>query len=487
MEKAYEKITWKDYPSVETPINAENLNKMSDALEEIDNRVVVIDIKTSNEKKLENTMYGGLKFNSISGKSVQEGTPTLENPQEIKSVEIAEITSCGKNLYDRTKDSDRTNVGVTSTITNRQTMILNGTGTADGAQPKITVGSQKIKVTSGTKLTLSAKVISGSAKIASNTVIAFLSIFYGENYAESTSFNVSSSVSNIDKNTVFTPITITVTEDMLNNGYLVYNIQTYLRIGDVYNNLEIGVQLEIGDMATEWKPYEHTKAILSNSLILRSIDNYKDQLVKKDGVWGVSRIIKRKVIDGTTLKCTYVDKNVQDYTGGKQLIQMNLGYSTEYPNANEVFPKINKFKVVSFSEKDEDTALWYKYASTGLHIPIVYLSYEKYGSVITDIATANTWLQSNNVTIDYVLAKAEFEPLAAVEQVAINALKTFDDVTNIIINSEIQPEIEVEYGQSKVGAYTLQGLLLAESNELRINEQASVITELETLATEVEQ
>lgn len=42
MEKIYEPIKWKDAPSTETPINAENLNKMDSAIDTLDDRVVEI-------------------------------------------------------------------------------------------------------------------------------------------------------------------------------------------------------------------------------------------------------------------------------------------------------------------------------------------------------------------------------------------------------------------------------------------------------------
>ncbi len=44
MDKAYERINWQDEPSVETPIDATNLNKMDEALDVLDNRVVELDI-----------------------------------------------------------------------------------------------------------------------------------------------------------------------------------------------------------------------------------------------------------------------------------------------------------------------------------------------------------------------------------------------------------------------------------------------------------
>ena len=39
-EKLFSKITFKNYPDTSTPVNADNLNKMSDAIDGIDDRVV---------------------------------------------------------------------------------------------------------------------------------------------------------------------------------------------------------------------------------------------------------------------------------------------------------------------------------------------------------------------------------------------------------------------------------------------------------------
>lgn len=43
MEKTYERINWANFPSEETPINETNLNKMDEAIDELDNRVLGLD------------------------------------------------------------------------------------------------------------------------------------------------------------------------------------------------------------------------------------------------------------------------------------------------------------------------------------------------------------------------------------------------------------------------------------------------------------
>lgn len=44
MEKAFDNFTWKNLPSTETPINATNLNKLNNAIDTIDDRVIAMQV-----------------------------------------------------------------------------------------------------------------------------------------------------------------------------------------------------------------------------------------------------------------------------------------------------------------------------------------------------------------------------------------------------------------------------------------------------------
>ena len=43
MNKAYARIVWENYPSINTPVNEQNLNKIDAAVDEIDDRVIAMD------------------------------------------------------------------------------------------------------------------------------------------------------------------------------------------------------------------------------------------------------------------------------------------------------------------------------------------------------------------------------------------------------------------------------------------------------------
>lgn len=66
MEKAYSRIKWENYPSVLTPLNETNLNKMDSALNEVDNRILGLDTAKL-DKSTANTMVKDVSFNESTG------------------------------------------------------------------------------------------------------------------------------------------------------------------------------------------------------------------------------------------------------------------------------------------------------------------------------------------------------------------------------------------------------------------------------------
>lgn len=66
MQKAHSNIEWENYPSIETPINEQNLNKMDKSIDEIDDRVIVLDtskLSVADAQKL----VKSLTFNRANG------------------------------------------------------------------------------------------------------------------------------------------------------------------------------------------------------------------------------------------------------------------------------------------------------------------------------------------------------------------------------------------------------------------------------------
>ena len=55
MQKAYQRINWRNYPSEDTPLNESNLNRVDYAVNEIDDRVISLDTE-----KADATVVNGL-------------------------------------------------------------------------------------------------------------------------------------------------------------------------------------------------------------------------------------------------------------------------------------------------------------------------------------------------------------------------------------------------------------------------------------------
>ena len=66
MEKAHSRIKWENYPSVATPLNETNLNRMDMALDEVDNRVLGLD-SAKLDKAVANTMVKDIAFDEATG------------------------------------------------------------------------------------------------------------------------------------------------------------------------------------------------------------------------------------------------------------------------------------------------------------------------------------------------------------------------------------------------------------------------------------
>lgn len=66
MNKAFNNFTWEDEPSINTPINAQNLNKQNNAIDIIDNRVVTHEV-TKLDVVTANTMVKDVTFDETTG------------------------------------------------------------------------------------------------------------------------------------------------------------------------------------------------------------------------------------------------------------------------------------------------------------------------------------------------------------------------------------------------------------------------------------
>lgn len=66
MQKAHSNVNWKNFPSINTPINEQNLNKMDNAIDTIDDRVIALDTSKFNLSDAQ-ALIKSLTFNRANG------------------------------------------------------------------------------------------------------------------------------------------------------------------------------------------------------------------------------------------------------------------------------------------------------------------------------------------------------------------------------------------------------------------------------------
>ena len=153
MEKIYSPINWKDYPDESTPIDAENLNKMDSAIEELDNRVVELSKQSDTYAKKEEIAetyatkeeLAGISetvteiatevskgkadviLANVSGESIHLTDSTDNNAVEFALIgKATQKQYSGKNLINNTAVSTVNN-GVTYTVNEDGSVKVNGT------------------------------------------------------------------------------------------------------------------------------------------------------------------------------------------------------------------------------------------------------------------------------------------------------------------------------------------------------------------------
>lgn len=90
MEKVYSRIEWENEPSINTPINATNLNKVDYAVNELDDRVILLDTTKANQSDLLLSVKE-ISFDKASGVFIftwQNGT-TLEVDLNVEKIPVS--------------------------------------------------------------------------------------------------------------------------------------------------------------------------------------------------------------------------------------------------------------------------------------------------------------------------------------------------------------------------------------------------------------
>ena len=187
-------------------------------------------------------------------------------------------------------------------------------------------------------------------------------------------------------------------------------------------------QLEVGTVATDFEPYTESIATLSNPITLNGIGGVQDYVDVKRGV--LVQKLGVKVLDNTISKVTLGNM---------------YGTSARFNIAEVITKSGNSPSLCShfiYSKTTPNDEEYYTIHGTNYYLT-VFIDSTRLSSV--DVSGFKTWLASNPMTVVYELATPIETPLSEADVEVLKNIRTFKGITNIFPDSDVQPDMEVEY------------------------------------------
>lgn len=372
-------------------------------------------IKDATSTTLSDSYSGRINFNKIIGAMEQGENPSPTNPQEIRNVEISGIRTHRKNFADFQNAQNRDRSKFTYTTETAQKIVA--TRNADA-------GAFVARYSVNLKANITYKI-----SLIENVYQVYL--YYDELWG-----NVWKTFSNSND------IAITPPKDGV---YIVgiYVPKTFTSEITISNFMI----REDGTDAT-YEPYTESLITFSQPIDIYGLDDVRD--VIEDGV------IKRRFIKKSNITFSLAS----GYKVGNSEL---FGYRVS-DGANKSFIMSNVFPSKTSNELlNNDVTGAYQYYN--------YIYARIQG--VSDVDEFNS-LIANNVFV-YEMAEETTEELPLVDQIALNSLPTYAGITHVEFISDVQPTFKGEYGTSKIGGMTLESLLTARSNDLRLSAVESAV------------
>jgi hypothetical protein len=320
----------------------------------------------------------------IFGRSTQDGTPTPEAPVEIVSVESPAVTVCGKNLLKVTATS-RTENGVTATVNADGSIVCNGTAT-DTVGIVVSNKLQSSCLNNGSTYRLTGCPAGGSK----NSYLLQVNGVWAADYGDGVTFVHQSNVVSV-----------------------IINIMG----GTVCNNLTFYPMITLPNTDAEWEPYSGQTLELTHTLPgipVTSGGNYTDS-------------------DGQQWVCDEVDLERGVYVKriGSVILDGSADEEWEATSAQYHISLLDKRN----NRVQVDNALWCSHFKVPITIDnsqgFVTETYWQsgnrnvlfnYDNGVGGLDNFKVWLQSNPVTLQYMLNTPIETPLSETEIAAYRAL-----------------------------------------------------------------
>ena len=205
-----------------------------------------------------------------------------------------------------------------------------------------------------------------------------------------------------------------------------------------------------------YEPYQESVIALSEPIELHGIGDVTDRIVQKDGMWGVERENVEITINGTEAVSGFGNSSSWGISAYDADVLVNGSISAITGAYSERFIE------------DTPDNLWVGKKDNTFAISTDNTAIRLYSSLFTTANSVKEYFASNPTKFVVKRAKAVFEPLPTADQIALHSLKSFDGTTHFSVDSEIEPVIDLEYGTSRVGGYTLESWNTAKRNEIEI-------------------
>lgn len=395
----------KTYPNAGDAVRGQ----VSSLKEDLSNKITKFYASNQGETHLADSDNGKIQDMMIYGKSSQDGTPTPENPVEIKSVVNPTVKLLGSNIL-KIRDGEYRDVECTITVSNG-VIKLNGTST-DNKRIHLPIDTPSM-LKEGTEIIFCPNNIGGVEKI-------------NKCYVDYSNENTKSL--SIASNTINTPYVIT-----RQDARYEFKLSIKITRGNTFNNETWKPQILIGKQITPFEPYKEQSIQLP--ITLNAIPVSSDGNVTINGQQYIADYVD--VENGKIVKCVEKLFLKQAQWG----IAINKGVLRFYGRTNEALgidgSKIikNPFLISShfaFVTNTPDRIGTFTANADGIRANISF-AFSTDTTITSD--DFNNWILNNKPFVLLPVLKEEL-PLTSEQIQALKELATYYPVTDISVNSE---------------------------------------------------
>ena len=366
-----------------------NATEIDSLKEDLSNKITKFYASNQGETHIADSDNGKIQDMMIYGKSSQDGTPTPENPVEIKNVVNPIVKVCGKNLWNPILGG-----------------YINGTNGSIKEASKTQVAVTDFIKTSGKDITVIARNFNSAMKDSFAYRIGF--------YDVRKKWIKNITLLDGNKHSINT-FNITGTE--------------YIRVSapsGIYDT----IQIEKGSEATPYEPY--TEQSVQLPYTLNAIPVTSGGNVTIDGQQYIADYVD--VERGKYVQTIQTDKVPSDTTWNiqNQRKEYSLGYVSLYENS--ISTQKPGMKNAWKSNMGDSSQSWSNGFSFGRSNVFWIVPYKNDGNITSD--DINAWLVEHPMDIMYPLAEPIETDLTPEEIEAFKGLVTNYPVTNVSITSD---------------------------------------------------